>query len=183
MKSDAKLLRAARSDPAAFRELYERYAEAIHAYHLRRSGDVEAANDLTAETFAQAWFSRIRFRDEANGSAAPWLYGIARNVLLASVRRQRLERAACERLGIFERLDAPHSVVLPDESWLNGLDDILETLPPVQREALRLRFSDDLDFEAVALAMDTTPVAARIRVSRGLASLRRHLTKSTEVTP
>ena len=95
MKSDAKLLRAARKDPAAFRQLYDRYAEAIHAYHLRRAKDAEAANDLTAETFAQAWLSRARFRDQANSSAAPWLYGIARNVLLASVRQKRLERTAC----------------------------------------------------------------------------------------
>lgn len=181
MKSDARLLRAARKDPAAFRQLYDRYAEAIHAYHLRRAKNVEAANDLTAETFAQTWLSRARFRDQANGSAAPWLYGIARYVLLASVRRQRLERAACERLGVYERLDDLPSAATPEESWLDGLDDMLEELPPGQREALRLRFEDDLDYEGVATALDTTPTAARIRVSRGLATLRRRMTRSMEV--
>ena len=180
MKNDARLLRAARRDPAAFRELYDRYAEPIHAYQLRRTRDAEAANDLTAETFAQAWLGRERFRDEASGSAAPWLYGIARNVLLASVRQQRLERAACERLGIFDRLDALPSTAAPEESWLDGLDDMLDELPPGQREALRLRFRDDLDYEGVAAALKTTPTAARIRVSRGLASLRRRI-RSMEV--
>lgn len=177
MKSDARLLRAARKDPAAFRQLYDRYAEAIYAYHLRRAKEAEAANDLTAETFAQAWLSRARFRDQVNGSAAPWLYGIARNVLLASVRQQRLERAACERLGIYDRLDTLPGTATPEESWLDGLDDMLEELPPGQREALRLRFEDDLDYEGVATALETTPTAARIRVSRGLASLRRRMHK------
>jgi RNA polymerase sigma factor (sigma-70 family) len=177
VRTDARLLRAARKDPAAFRQLYDRYAEAIHAYHLRRTKDAEAAGDLTAETFAQAWLSRARFRDQANGSAAPWLYGIARNVLLASVRQQRLERAACERLGIYDRLDTLPGTTTPEESWLDGLDDLLEELPPGQREALRLRFEDDLDYESVATALETTPTAARIRVSRGLASLRRRMNK------
>jgi RNA polymerase sigma-70 factor (ECF subfamily) len=98
--SDAELLAGARSDADAFRDLYERYAERIYAYHHRCSRDGDAAQDLTAETFAQAWLARIRFRDEAAGSAAPWLFGIARNVLLMSVRPRALERASRERLGL-----------------------------------------------------------------------------------
>ena len=55
---------------------------------LRRADSRATALDLTAETFAQAWLVRARFRDEANGSAAPWIYGIARNVL-AGARSRR----------------------------------------------------------------------------------------------
>ena len=85
VSSDASLLAAARHDPDAFREFYERYAEAVHGYFVRRTGSRATALDLTAETFAQAWLVRARFRDEAKGSAAPWVYGIARNVLLLSL--------------------------------------------------------------------------------------------------
>jgi DNA-directed RNA polymerase specialized sigma24 family protein len=85
MRSDAALLAAARTDSGAFRELYDRYADRVLGYHLRRSRDDDAAHELTAETFAQAWLVRARFRDECGGSAGPWLFGIARNVLLASV--------------------------------------------------------------------------------------------------
>jgi hypothetical protein len=103
--SDASLLVAARTDPDAFRELYARYAQAVNEYFARRTGSRATALDLTAETFAQVWFVRARFRDEANGSAAPWIYGIARNVLLMSIRRGAIERRATERLGLQERLD------------------------------------------------------------------------------
>src|SRR4051812_49776184 len=91
MRSDAALIAAARTDARAFRELYDRCAERVLGYHLRRSRDDDAAHELTAETFAQAWLVRARFRDECGGSAGPWLFGIARNVLLASVRRRALE--------------------------------------------------------------------------------------------
>src|SRR4029077_10658981 len=111
MRSDAELLVAARSDASAFRELYERYADRVYGYHLRRSRDPHAAHDLTAETFAQAWLSRARFRDEARGSAGPCLFGLARHVLLVSLRRHRLERRACERLGV---LDTAGHDVLPE---------------------------------------------------------------------
>src|SRR4051812_50067673 len=69
MRTDAQLLRAARRDADAFRELYERYAERIHSYHARRCREADAAYELSAETFAQAWLARARFRDEAGGSA------------------------------------------------------------------------------------------------------------------
>jgi RNA polymerase sigma-70 factor (ECF subfamily) len=177
--TDAGLLAAARTDPHAFRELYERYATRVHGFHLARCRDDDTAHDLTAETFAQAWLSRTRFRDEAGGSAGPWLFAIARHVLLNSVRRRRLERSARERLGLLDGIDrspAPQ----PDESWLEGIDEALAQLPAGQREAIELRVVDDLDYDGVAERLDTTPAAARVRVHRGLAALRDHFTNSME---
>lgn len=182
MTSDAALLARARSDPDAFRELYDRYAERIHQYFVRRSGDRDAALDLTAETFAQAWLVRARFRDEADGSAAPWLFGIARNVLLMTLRRGALERRACERLGVLERLDRPATAAAtPDDSWADGADELLDSLPAAQREAVRMRVLDDYDYAEVAAALGTTAPAARVRVHRGLTALRARLSTSKEL--
>jgi RNA polymerase sigma-70 factor (ECF subfamily) len=178
--TDAKLLAAARTDPSAFRELYERYAERIHGFYVRRTRDDDAAHDLTAETFAQAWLVRGRFRDEAGGSAGPWLFGIARNVLLMSVRRGRLERGAIERLGVLA-LSEPAAAV-PDEAWIDGLDAALAELPEGQHEAIRLRVFDDLAYDEVATALGTSQQAARVRVHRGLAALRHRLTNDQEST-
>jgi RNA polymerase sigma factor (sigma-70 family) len=180
MRSDADLMAAARATESAFRELYDRYAGRVHRFHLRRTGDADAALDLTAETFAQAWISRARFRDEADGSAAPWLFAIARHLLLASVRRRRLEHSACERLGLLEMLDRPAAQVEPSESWLDGLDEALAELPDGQRRAIHLRLAEDLSYEEVASALGTTPLAARVRVSRGLSTLRSRMTSALE---
>src|SRR5262249_60972678 len=80
MTTDAELLRRARTDAHAFRELYDRYAARVFTFHRRRARDVDAAHDLTAETFAQAWEARKRFRDEPAGPARPWLVRIARHM-------------------------------------------------------------------------------------------------------
>jgi RNA polymerase sigma factor (sigma-70 family) len=166
MTSDAALLAAARSDPGAFRELYDRYAEPILGFHLRRCRDEDAAHELTAETFAQAWLARSRFRDECGGSAGPWLYGIARNVLLVSVRRRALEARARERLG----MQVAPTTISPQDEWL---DDTVDDLP----EAVRLRVVEELSYDEVAATLGTTPGAARVRVHRGLAALRKERTR------
>ena len=183
MLTDAQLIDAASSDPAAFRELYERHARRVYGFHLRRCRDADGAHDLTAETFAQAWLGRLRFRDEAEGSAAPWLYGIARNVLAASVRKSSLERSACTRLGILEVLDRPAATVEPEPSWLAELvADELEQLPPSQREAIQLHVVDDLPFEEVGRRVGTSSGSARIRAHRGLQTLRQRLHGNREAT-
>ncbi len=182
MRTDAELLRAARTDAHAFRELYDRHASRVYGYHMRRSGNADAANDLTAETFAQAWLTRRRFRDRAAGSAAPWLFGIARNVLLMSVRRRRLERTACERLAILERLDTEPAAVEPADSWLDGLEEAFAELPDGQRKAIGLRVGADLDYDAVAAALGTSPPSARLRVHRGLTTLRNRLGNGRETS-
>jgi RNA polymerase sigma-70 factor, ECF subfamily len=149
---------------------------------VRRTGSRSTALDLTAETFAQAWLVRARFRDEASGSAAPWVYGIARNVLLMSIRRRALERRATERLGLLERLDRPQCVEdpVPEGTWADGADELLDTLPAHEREAVRLRVVEDLEYPDIARALGTTPAAARVRVHRGLKALKRHLTSFKE---
>ena len=169
--TDAELLAAARTDASAFRSLYDRYAARVLRYHERRTSDPDAAHDLTAETFAQAWLARGRFRDQAGGSAAPWLFAIARDVLLASVRKSKLEQTACRRLG----LELSGAAAAPEERWLDGLDEALAELPATQREAIRLRVEDDLEYDRVAASLGTTPQAARVRVHRGLAALRNRL--------
>jgi RNA polymerase sigma factor (sigma-70 family) len=181
MRRDADLLVAAETDVGAFRELYERYATRIYGYHLRRSQDAHAAHDLTAETFAQAWVSRTRFRDQASGSAGPWLYGIARHVLLVSVRQRRVERSACTRLGILSEADR-ESPPEPDERWLEGLDEALASLPEAQQDALRLRIVEDLSYDEAAARLAVSPQAVRARVSRGLSALRKQLFHTMETT-
>src|SRR3954452_16962833 len=99
-RTDAQLLADAARDPLAFREFYDRYATWVRSWFVRQTGSESAALDLTAETFAQAWHASRRFRDMAGGSGAPWLFGIARNLLRQYHKHNRIETAARERLGM-----------------------------------------------------------------------------------
>lgn len=178
-RTDAELLRAARVDADAYAEIYDRYRERIFGYFLRRTGAEDTALELTAETFSRVWMMRERFEDERDGSIAPWLFGIARNVLLMSVRRGAVEREVATRLGVLGRLDLDGGDQ-PVPSWTEGADELLNTLPPSQRDALRLRIVDELEYDQVAAALGTSPATARVRVHRGLATLRSRLANTKE---
>ena len=170
-RSDASLLRDAERDPAAFSELYVRHVATVHAWLRRR---LEwAASDLTAETFARAWLSRHRFRDQRDGSALPWLLGIAAKLLADAVRREQIDTRARQRLGLPVDL-ASEDGYAEVEARLSprvALDRALESLPPREREALELRVIDELPYEEVAQQLEIRPAAARLRVSRALRRL------------
>ena len=175
--SDAELLHRAGGDPDAFRDLYERHSEVILGYFRRRTADPDTALELTAETFSRVWVTRKRFEDRHDGSAAPWLFGIARNVLLMSIRRGAVERRTAARLGVLDRLDLDDGTdTAPEARWAEGADELLDSLPLSQREALRLRIVEELTYAEVADALGTSSSAARVRVHRALTALRRRFT-------
>ncbi|MFN8109679.1 MAG: RNA polymerase sigma factor [Thermoleophilia bacterium] len=163
-------------DPAEFRELYDRLSAEVFRYHLRRCGDADLAEDLTAETFARVWLGRAKAPVAADGNPAPWVFGIARNVLRECVRRRGVELRACRRLGLRDRLDGGPAHAVPDEGWMDGADALLDRLPADQRTAVRMHVIDGFAHEEVAQRLDINPATARARVSRGLRALRRHLT-------
>jgi RNA polymerase sigma-70 factor (ECF subfamily) len=182
MKTDAELIRAARHDREAFGELYRRHAPSVNSWLRARSGE-RIASELTAETFAQAVISLGRFRDEAGGSALPWLLGIARNLLRRSFERERVEVGARRRLGMPLRSYEVDMSALDDRADADrlapSLASALARLPRGQRDALELRIVRDLAYDEVASALGCTPVAARIRVMRALTSLSRLLKGAT----
>jgi RNA polymerase sigma-70 factor, ECF subfamily len=170
-RSDASLLCDAGDDPSAFSELYERHVGEIYRW-LRRRLDW-AASDLTAETFARAWLGRSRFRDERDGSVLPWLLGIASNVLADTVRRDRIETRARERLGLPLDLASEDGFTAVEErlSPRAALAQGLGSLPQHERDALELRVVDELPYTQVAKRLAIRPAAARLRVSRALRRL------------
>jgi RNA polymerase sigma-70 factor, ECF subfamily len=182
-RTDAELLKAASENPQAFREFYDRYAVWIRSWFVRHTGSDPASLDLTAETFAQAWHASRRFRDEADGSGAPWLFGIARNLLRQYHKHNRIESAARERMGLpvlsaecedYERVD--------ERSEAGALAPLLrlavQALPAEQRRALELRVVHGLPYEAVAGRLGCSTNAARLRVSRALRALTTQMTSA-----
>jgi RNA polymerase sigma factor (sigma-70 family) len=142
--SDGELMRRSRTDGDAFCVVYQRYAPKLHRWFARQARDTAA--DMTAEVFAQAWLSRKRFRDNAEGSAGPWLFGIAQNILRESVRRQAVETRGRRKLGLAVEFADDEGYVEVDERLSTPPTTLaaLAALPPDQRRAIELRVLDEL---------------------------------------
>jgi RNA polymerase sigma factor (sigma-70 family) len=175
--SDTELLRRARRDPDAFCVFYDRHAEQLHRWLIRETGDVHAATDLTAETFAQALKSLWRFRGDHDGAGTAWLWSIARRLLCRFRERGRLETRARRRLGM--STDGYHDDALDEvderlayATVLNAARQILGRLPLDQQRAVQLRVVDGLPYASVARELGCSEQAARLRVSRAMRRLR-----------
>ena len=163
-------------DVEAVADLYDSMSHSVLVFFARRTYDGEIALDLTAETFARALEARRRFRGACEREGAAWVWGIARNVLGEFFKRGRVERRALHRLGLeppavtcdeIERIEQLAGVEQLRQAVATALAELAED----QREALRLRIVDELDYPIVAHRLGVSEATARARVSRGLRRL------------
>src|SRR3954453_8751662 len=174
MEAGPKSSRLSESD--VFAEMYAAHSRRLISFFARRTYDAQLALDLTAETFAQAFSGRRRFRGTTDAEASAWLFRIAERQLARYWRRGRAERRAVRKLGI----DVP---ALDDEAaariiQLAGLADLraalaeeLARLPEPTQRALHLRVVEERDYSEVADLLGISEAAVRARVSRGLIAL------------
>ncbi len=170
------LLIAARSDAHAFAAFYRHFERPVLGFFMRATGRPELAADLTAETFASALES-IDSYDPARGRPDNWLFGIARNVLVSSYRRGRVEASARARMGLPRLVLDDHST--ETIARLNdGHDDAslaLAELPGEQQSAIHARVLQERDYAEIASELQCSEAVVRQRVSRGLRTLRARL--------
>jgi RNA polymerase sigma factor (sigma-70 family) len=170
---DELLLASATGDGAAFATFYGRHVAEVLAFLVRRVGSEEVAADLAGETFAAALLACGRYRP-AEAPALAWLLGIARNKLRESARRGSVEIAARQRLGMPAIAFEDEDILRVQELASVGEEalGLLEQLPPAQRDAVRARVLDELDYEPLARALGHSQQVVRQNVSRGLRRLR-----------
>ena len=169
MKADEDLLLS--GDAEDFGRFYDRYVDMLLGYFSRRVRDPEVAADLTSETFAAALVARRRFR-RARTPAVAWLFGIAQHKLADYRRRGATEDRMQRRLGIERPPVAEEDVELIDMLGRDAAWQLIDELPPDQREAVRKHVLEDRAYGEIAVEAGTSEAVVRKRVSRGLGALR-----------
>src|ERR1700733_711010 len=180
-RTDGELLAAVvAGDGAAFATFYRRHLPTVVGFLLRATGDRETTADLTAEVFAAIFLGARRFRPRGAGSARPWVVGIARNKLLESRRRGRVEDRARRRLAFEPEGIDDNDLARVDELAAtpeHRVLELVEELPKGQRDAVRSRVIEDREYDDIARELNCSELVARQRVSRGLSRLRDRMTE------
>jgi RNA polymerase sigma factor (sigma-70 family) len=149
-----------------FERLFDAHAASLLAFLEYRTGNLELARDVHADTFERVLKTKWRF-DPRKGSEKTWVYSIALNVLRDHGRRRAAEARALDRMG-------PGG---DQDSW-GAVDDrvallrALASLPEEERDALSLRYGADLTNEEVARVTGTKVTTVKGRIERGLRRLR-----------
>ena len=182
-KTDEELLAEfQQGDAGAFERLLRRHRSPLYTFFVRMLGDRARAEDLAQETFlrivrgAAAWEHRARFQT--------WLYTIARNLCVDTLRRERFRRA--ESLDAQEGEEGPLVDAVPSGSAGPDrqaesarlrplLQRALVALPAEQREVFVLREQAGLSFKEIAGLVEANENTVKSRMRYALLGLRKAL--------
>ncbi|CAM3297390.1 RNA polymerase sigma factor [Deinococcus deserti] len=156
-------------DEAAWYSFVQTYEGRMYGYLYRLEGNSEDALDLTQEVFFRAWRSIRTFRPGER--VLPWLYQVARNTQIESHRRKQLQRFSLEEAredAGFEVTSGARSPVQAAESAdaQDRVQRALLRLPAEYREAVVLRFVEDLSYDEIAQIQGVAVGTAKSRVFR-----------------
>jgi len=164
---DRQALLEAQHDLRAFAPIYQRHHQAIFGYCYRRLRDRERAADATSLTFSKALTGIHGYR---SGSVPGWLFAIARNVVIDSVRASR------NHSGLADAEAIPDADRLPDEAAIandreRALRDAMAQLTADQRAVVELRLAG-LTGPAIADALGLSIGAVKSSQHRAYSRLR-----------
>jgi RNA polymerase sigma-70 factor (ECF subfamily) len=159
------IARPARS-PESFELLYDEYHQPIQRYLYRLCGSADQAEELAQETFLKAYTGLLTFRGTC--SVATWLYRIARNSYLNSLRKP-----------VASKIDADALLAIPDTTGFgdpvrqyaageqrNLIEMALAGLPEQQRSILLLRDAEELAYVEIADVLGLSVPAVRMKLFR-----------------
>jgi RNA polymerase sigma-70 factor (ECF subfamily) len=178
--SETELLLQIKTDPAAFRRIFDLYYKAIFGYIFRRTADFDDTADIASETFLKA-FTNIRRFEHRGISIKVWLYRIATNeVNLYFRNRQRHKR-------LFENnaIDQPElfkTYLLEDRQQLEGellrhkqflsVVTFLKHMPAKYQNVIALRYFEGKENAEIAEILALKEGTVKSLLSRGLEKLR-----------
>ncbi len=172
LQADERLVaHVRRGNQAAFEVLVSRYRVRLLAFcrHMLGAGASRDAEDVLQEVFTSAY--RAMLGDTRPINVRPWLYRIARNRCLNHLRRDPMQSVEGMELTVVDERIGTAETVHQRAEVRQLLSDI-QALPESQRTAILLREIDDLSYEQIAMAMDTTVAAVKsllVRARVGLA--------------
>lgn len=172
---DSADVRAAQQNRAGFAPLYQRYADAVYGYCLRRLNDPELAADTTADVFTRAITTIGSFRGDSFRS---WLFTIARNAVIDHYRARKRVDALPDSLVSEQR--SPEEIVMQRETR-GELQAALTHLTEQQQDVITLRLAG-LTGKEIAAAMNMSLGAVKATQVRAFVRLRELMADYKEAT-
>jgi RNA polymerase sigma-70 factor (ECF subfamily) len=157
-----------------FSQLYEQHLDAVLSYCLFQVGERQRAEDVTAETFEQAWRDRHRYNPE-KASFTTWLFAIARHRIVDHQRKQG-RRILLSLNGQYEDDKPPPEETVAREARFAQLYELIKELPDEQRELIALKFGVGLSNRYIAELLNKNESAVGSAVYRIIQKLREQWT-------
>lgn len=156
-------------DERAAEELIRHYYPCILRYCRRHCYDRERAEDLTQETFLRLFKSLPQYQEQKNFKA--YLYTIANHLCVDESRRFSFCPSACPSADVEAADECSELSRIEDRA---EIDYLLRVLSPEQREAVLLRFEEQLSYREIAHVMGCNMRTAQSRVQCALKLMKKN---------
>lgn len=173
---EAVMLRIRAGETRELAELFERHNRQVYGFFYRMTGNREMSEDLVQEVFLRILRYRETYQPKTSFSA--WMYGIARNALIDTMRKRRPEAGfddpsgpefAAREQAIDDRLRAQQEIDMVRRA--------LASLPADKREVLVLARYQDLKYDEIGRILGCEPNAVKQRVFRAVKALGERFTQ------
>ena len=159
------VLRCQLGDVAAFERLVTQYDGKIRYYVRRLAGRERQEDDIVQSTWLAVWAQLPKLRHPE--AFRTWLYRIARNIALQTLRRQ------AEEVPLEDRYPAPaESEERFSREEVAAVHAGLDAISPAHKEVLVLRFLEGLSYEEIAEVVGCSVGTVRSRIYYGKKNLR-----------
>ncbi|MBP9869726.1 sigma-70 family RNA polymerase sigma factor [Patescibacteria group bacterium] len=174
--ADELLFTKLKQDPSAVGEVYDRYADRLYAFLLKRCGHAETAEDLVSHTFVKFLETLPRLTWQGVPFSA-LLFRIGSNALTDHWRKSSTQKDVALDLDEWEP-PSEDSPAWTTEIVMEGerIRDAMKLLSSRDQEVLDLRFYAGLEAREIATMLETTPNHAAVLVYRAVGRLREKLT-------
>jgi RNA polymerase sigma-70 factor (family 1) len=168
------LQQLARGHEPAFRHLYEAYAEKVYSVALMHLKVTSAAEDIVQSVFLKLWESRQEVTSLDHFPS--WLYTIARNTIISTLRRQgtgdQYKKFLVQRAEL--AADSPEYLLLRKEQQAI-IQQAIAQLSVQQRTAFLLQREEGLTYEAIGQRMGIATNTVRVHLYKAMESIRAYV--------
>lgn len=153
-------------DESAFRELFGRYRHRVYGYLSKRVRDQKLVEDLFQNVFFNLHRSRSSYEEDKLFSA--WLFAICRNTVRSHLRGERRKVLVVPETQAENSVAQERGTGSQERMW----QEVLQLITPKQKEAIRLRYEQELEFDEIAEQLQTTENNVRQMISRAVRKIR-----------
>jgi RNA polymerase sigma-70 factor (ECF subfamily) len=179
---DAALVqRLLQKDVSAFEQLYDRHSRRVYALVLRILQQAGTAEEVVQDVFLQLWRNSAQY-DESRGPFVPWLFALARNRALDTLRlkseRQRRKEDQTEELPSVA-VAPEYEKALDEKRRAEKVRSVMSSLSPQQKHAIELAYFEGLSHTEIAAALKEPLGTVKSWIRNGLIRLKQELQAAT----
>jgi RNA polymerase sigma-70 factor (family 1) len=175
MVSDGELISLLKSgDRSAFTTLYNQYWRLIYGHIYKMIRDEDEAKDILQDIFSNLWLKASQVPQQ--DSLLPYLYVVARNKVLNSIRHQKYKNDYFNSLANYASEVCEDTLLYLDErDLMAAIEKEIAALPPRMRQVFEMSRKEHLSYKEIGKRLGTSDETVKKQVSKSLKIIRYNL--------